>query len=203
MAEFMVVNPRHRRRRKARSARRTRTTRRRRRRTLVRAANPRRIRRRRHVRARRSTRRRRHNPRGVLRGGGSAITILKHASAGVVGAAVAEIAHGFISKYLPANLQSGPTGLAVRGAVGIVALPMLLKMTPLRRFAPAVAAGAAFVILWDAYQQYIKPSLPLHGFGVYTPEDLGVYGGGQLAENATVAGFGFGQDSMYSDSMYT
>lgn len=205
MAEFMVVNPRHRRRRKARSARRTRVTRRRRRRTLTtRAANPRRIRRRRHAIARRRHGRRRHNPRI---GGGQVVTILKHGAAIAGGAAISEIAGGFISKYLPANLQSGPTGLAVRGALGIVLLPALLRMTPLKRFAGSVALGSAAILLWDVYQQYVKPSLPLHGLGlgVYEPgsENLGVYGGQLVDGSAGVSGLGFGQDSMYADSMYT
>jgi hypothetical protein len=201
-AEFMVVNPRHRRRRKARSARRTRVTRRRRRTTLARAANPRRVRRRRHVRARRSTRRRRHNPRGGIRVGG-AVGIIKHGVAIAGGAAISEIAQGFISKYLPASLASGPTNYAVRAGLGIIVIPALLKMTPLKRFAASVALGSAVILAWDAYQAYVKPSLHAAGLGVYTPGDqaLGVYGGG--IEGQGVSGLGFGEDSMYNDSMYT
>lgn len=208
LTEYAVLNPRRRRRRKRARATTKRVTRRRRRRAL--AVNPRHhVRRRRRVNARRrhSGRRRRHNPR-IGGGGGSIITVVKHAGALVVGAAVAEIGVGFIAKYLPPSL-TGPTADLVNAGIGIVGIPMLVRMTPFKRFAGTIAAGAAAIVLWNAYQTYVKPHIPLKGLGIYDNDSvagLGTYGPAALTPanyGGGVAGLGWGQDSMYSDSMYT
>lgn len=219
-AEYAVVNPRRRRRRKVRRHARARstTTRRRRRRHVARALNPRR--RRRVYAARRRTtrhhRRRRRNPRGLRLGGGNVVKVIQHGVGLAAGAAAAEIANDLAAKYLPANLTSGGLGVAVQGGIGIVLLPMLLRATPLKRFAPTVALGAAVVTAYNLYVQFVKPHLPgmgvpatNKGLGVYSYDaggvnGLGVYGPPMLeAGSQGVAGLGWGEDSMYADSMYT
>jgi hypothetical protein len=99
------------------------------------------------------------------------------------GAVATNVATGFISKYLPATLTAGPVLLAVKAGVGLIALPMLLKVLPGgRKFASSVAIGAGVAIAIDILNTYVLPNIP--GISDYETGMLSDY------ETGTLTGYG-------------
>ncbi len=205
--EFAVINPRRRRHRRKRARARASRPRRHRRRRAV-AYNPRPRRRHRRAFARRHHRRARRNP-SFGGGGGSPV---KHLTNGIgigVGAVATNVATGFISKFLPAGMQTGPGYLAVKAGVGLIALPMLLKFIPGgRRFAVPVAVGAGVVIFLDIIRTYVAPMAPqIPGLSDYEQGLLSDYERGLLSGYGDPnAGEGIlaaaGGQSVYSGGIY-
>lgn len=191
--EYLVINPRRRRHRKARSH-----SRRRRRHRRVHnglAMNPRR--RRRSHRRRRHSGRRRHYARNPRLFGAVNIGQIVSVGAGFIGT---EFATPFITKLIPAPADAN-TGkllsLGIKAGVGVFAIPMLLKMTPFRRFAGPFAIGAGVAVLADLWASYVAPALKL---GDYQLAQLADYdqtapGGALMGETA------FGE-SIYSPAAY-
>jgi hypothetical protein len=181
--EYALVNPRHRRhrRKRARARRRTITSRRRRRVNGLYAANPRR---RRHVRRHhRRAAHRRHNPRF----GGGLMAKAQQGLSGVMGYAVTNIATAALVNNMPgipATLKSGLPRTALKAVVGGIALPFILKKTPLKGFAGAVAAGAWIAVGIDLYNAYVEGNLPanLKDYGDEFGASLHDYQAGQLMD---------------------
>jgi len=201
--EAILINPRHRRsrRRKARSHRRRRT------RTLARVArrNPfinRRRRSSRRAHARRGRRRVHRNPLGGIGRavGGAAMTGLGVAG----GIVITNVATSFlIGKVpgIPEGLKAGPGKMALKGVVGVVALPMLLKALKQPRLAKAVAVGAWAAIVIDGYKAWIEPQLAAAGLPVGVYEEIGEYEApGELQDYGDDA-IGAGEN-VYADTMY-
>jgi hypothetical protein len=188
--EYLLVNPRRKRARRKRARVSGRKRSHRRRRSAV-AYNPRRRR-----YARRHVRRHRRAHRNPRLGGGAVMGNLTRGMTIGAGAVATNIATGFISKWLPANLTSGPTLLIVKAGVGLVALPMLLKMVPGgRKFASSVAVGAGVVIALDIFNAYIAPNIP--GLHDYEAPGLMGYGGGDAPPEEIGAA-----ENMYGDTIY-
>jgi len=204
--EAILFNPRghKRRRKKATSRRRVKRHRGR----FVRArSNPgrRRLSSHRRALARRGRGRRRvhRNPLGGLTRslGGAAMTGI-----GVAGGVVAtNLATSFIVARvpgIPAMLTSGPGKLALKGIVGVVALPMLLKAVKQPGLARNVAIGAWAAIILDAYSLWIAPQLAAAGLPVGEYEELSDYGDGEdLAVYEDDGGIGAGEN-IYGDTIY-
>lgn len=151
-----IVNPRRRRR-----ARRAKARTRRRRRSSARAvaANPFRRRRRSSVRRAGRRRRRSSNPRI---GGNIVGTLTRGLSLGF-GAVAANVAANGVNNLLGANALTGPAKIAMKAAVGVIAVPMLLKFIPGgKKFAGSVALGAGIAVAFDIYDQWIKAALPAY-----------------------------------------
>jgi hypothetical protein len=122
------------------------------------------------------------------------------------GAAVTNVATGFISKFLPATLTTGPVLLAVKAGVGLIALPMLLKVLPGgRRFASSVAIGAGVAIALDILNTYVIPNIPGisdYETGMLSDYETGMlsgYGDPTMNESATSAA---GSSGVYSGGIY-
>jgi hypothetical protein len=161
-------------------------------------ANPRRRRRRRHTFARHS-RRRRHNPRFPGLGGQVGTALTQGIGIGI-GAIGTNFVAAWVNKRLPANLQNPLVGVGIKAGIGLVGLPLVLRMTPLKGFVRPIMLGTGVAIAIDLWQQYAVPALHLSGLGEYAPEGgMGTYAPIQ----PDMVGLGWGQDSMYSDSMYT
>jgi hypothetical protein len=186
MAEFMVVNPRRRhRRRKARA--RSKVNTRRRKRRVVRHHNPvRRLgRRRRRVGARHHRRRRVHRNPGIGRGG---IGVLMTGAGIGAGAIATNLAAGWIAKKLPAQFQTGIAQTAVKAAVGLFALPMVLKFVPGgKKFIRPVMVGAGVAVALDIWNAYLAaPVMKSLGLADYHQGSLADYQTGQLAGDMSV-----------------
>jgi hypothetical protein len=117
------------------------------------------------------------------------------------GVVATNLATGAVLHYggaaIPAPLQTGVGKMALKFGVGVVGLPMLLRMTPLRGFASKVALGAWAAIILDAYAEWVAPmvqsSLGFSGYEVgqlsgYEVGQLSGYTGGSLVEPASGGG---------------
>ena len=194
--EVLLVNPRRRRRRKKARA----TTRKRRRRVRRNpyVLNPRRRARRRRVGARRRSRRVRRNPRLPVLGNVNMNAIV----GGTVGYVGARYGTGWLLSVLPPTMASDPnTGPLVRiGAkalVGIVGIPMLLKMTPFtRKYATAAAIGGGIAAAVDLFETYLAKAIPLP-MSDYEQRVLTDYEMQQLTGTATAYG-----GEAYGDAAY-
>lgn len=96
--------------------------------------------------AHRVTARRRRNPiavRGLL---GSIVPMVKDAVIGAAGAHAIDYAYGKVSSYLPASMQGGYAGTALKAFVTIVAGRALKK--PTRGLSEKAAAGALAVQMY-------------------------------------------------------
>lgn len=189
-----VVNPRRRRSRKRRHTAKPATNRRRRRRVHA-VANPSRRRSHRRVHARR---RRHSNPR---LGGNLVGTLMKGAglAAGVIAANAATAAAN--NTFLKANPATGIAKIALKAGIGIVALPLLLKMVPGgKKFAGSVAIGAGIAVALDLWNQFGAGMLPaeLHDYEVGT---LSAYRPGQLDGWAPQGGMS-GGPGVYDEQVY-
>lgn len=207
--EFMVINPRGRRhRRKNRRSRRTHSrkrTNRRRRRTNPFVANARRHhRRRRRTNARRHHRRRRSNPRFGLGGLTSGLMTGVGITFGVV---ATNISTGLVIKHvpgIPSALSSGPGRIALKAAIGVIALPMLLKAVRQPALARNVQVGGWVSVLLDVYTQYLAPTLDkaigvsdyeLTGMGAYEVPQ-GLMGPGEVEVLEGI------EENIYASPMY-
>jgi len=78
------------------------------------------------------------------------------------------------------NKLEGPIKIAAKAAIGIIALPMILKFVPGgNKFANAVRIGAGVAVALDIFEQYVKPNLPAT-FQDYEYGALNDYQTGQL-----------------------
>jgi hypothetical protein len=192
-----LVNPRkHRRksRRRATRARAHRRTRRARRNPIFTNARRRSTRRRRRnpifTNARRhhvKRRRRHHNPRilGMSLGGGL-MGGLKVGGGVAMGAILTNLATGAVIHYggamIPAQVQSGVGKMGLKLAVGVVALPMVLKALKQPGLARNAAIGAWAVIVIDAYNEFLAPMVEKSlGFSDYETGTLSSYETGTLS----------------------
>lgn len=160
-AEILLVNPKKRRKR---------------RKTRARRRNP--VRRRRRASTHVTRRRRRRNP---VRFRGAINTLVVPAFWGAGGALALDFALGFIP--LPANLKTGITGYAVKGASAI-ALGMLLqnmKLVP-AKIAQDMTSGALAVMLHGALKEQIQMFFPQVNLGEYMGNELGFVSSGYPAE---------------------
>ena len=137
---------------------------------------------------------------------------MKHLTTGIgigVGAVGTNVATGFIARFLPANMQTGPAYLALKAGVGLIALPMALKFIPGgRRFAVPVAVGAGVVILLDLVRTYVAPMAPQipglsdYETGVLSDYERGLlsgYGDPTQAEGIAISP---GGQSVYAGGVY-
>lgn len=194
-----VVNPRRRRRStKRRRATARKPAKRRRRRAVARVANPRR---RRRASARRVTHRRRrhHNP---ITHGGMFGGLMKGLVAGG-GAIATNLATNGVNHLLGASALTGPSKIALKAGVGLIALPMVLGFVPGgKKFAAHVRLGAGIAIAFDIYEQYVKGALPAY-LQDYQYGSLNDYQYGALngwAPQAAMSGAG---DSTYDGGVYS
>jgi len=122
------------------------------------------------------------------------------------GAIATNVATGFISKFLPENLKTGPVVLGVKAAVGLLVLPMLLGFIPGgRKFANSVRLGAGVVIALDIWNVYIAPNIPgLSDYetGILQDYETGVLSGyGSLIESESIVSAPTGS-GVYGGSIY-
>jgi len=161
-----VVNPRRRRRNKRRKVHRAKATHhKRRRRRVARAANPAHHRRR--ARRRNPRHRRRHrNPFGI--GGGMVGTLTKGLALGGGAVATNLVTNGVNyliggGKAATGKQLDGLAKTGLKAAIGLVALPMLIRFVPGgAKFAGQVRMGAGIAIAFDLYDQYVKAKLPIY-----------------------------------------
>ena len=180
--EAILINPRHRRRR--RKAKRARSHRRKRARVrrnpFVRAT---RRRRRGRVRARRG-RRIRRNPRIPLLGNVNMQAI----GAGAAGFIATKWGTGFLTGMLPAEWSAGAAAplvkIGAKAVVGLVAIPMVLKMVGMKRFAGAAAIGGGIAVAVDIFDTYIAPRI---GMSDYEQGYITAYEPGQITGTGDMA----------------
>lgn len=93
---------------------------------------------------------------------GSIVGVLTKGLAVGAGAVATNLATNALN-HATGNKLTGPVKLAAKAAVGLVALPMLLKFIPGgKKFAAQVAMGAGVAVALDIYEQYVKANVPAY-----------------------------------------
>ena len=92
-------------------------------------------------------------------------------------------------------MTAGPMSIALKAGVGLIGLPMLLKIVPGgRKFASSVAIGAGVAVALDILTAYVLPHIP--GISDYETPGLLGYGNDYAPEDIGAA------ENMYGDTIY-
>jgi hypothetical protein len=143
------------------------THRRKRRNVPYQLMNPHHRRRRRTAVVHRRTRRRR-NPSFL---GGSLLPPINRIGAGAAGAIVSGIVPGYVAKFAPQIPRTGPAGMAVRAATGVLLGKVAQKFMG-RQFGEDFALGALIAVADEAFGVYAAPYM---GMGSYLNSYLNQY----------------------------